>query len=132
MEITAMEIPWKFEIPLKFKPKLERAEAEAREVVETDAEAENRRSDNEDAERERERERERKAEKAGKVRRPENESEWSRQSDTSNESQLLELVYEERGDVHGELSPKTSQHLVPRAQRARSTRLQGCIASAHT
>ena len=45
-------------------PKLERAEAEAREEVGADAEAETRRSANKDAERERE------VEKAGKVRGP--------------------------------------------------------------
>ena len=36
--------------PLYIKPKLERAEAEAREDIEADAEAETRRSANEDAE----------------------------------------------------------------------------------
>ena len=110
------------------KPKLERAEAEAREEVEANAEAETRRSANEDAERERDRE----TEKAGKVRGP---AEWKREraeSDTSNESQLLELVYEERGDGRGELSPRASQHLVPRAQRARATRVHGCITNART
>ena len=73
---------------LYMKPKLERAEAETREEVEADAEVETRRSANEDAERD--------AEKAGKVRGP---AEWKTEpaeSDTSNESQLLELVYEER------------------------------------
>ena len=88
---------------LYVKPKLERAGAEAREEVEASAEAETRRSANEDAERERD------AEKAGKVRGP-------AESDTSNESQRLELVYEERGDGRGEISPRVSQHLVPSAR----------------
>ena len=71
------------------------AEAEARKDVEVDAEAETWRSANEIAERD--------TEKARKMRGPgpaEREGEGAgRVSDTSNESQLLELVYEERAAI---------------------------------
>ena len=89
--------------------------------MEADAETETRRSANKDAERERERRREsRQREKEGA----------GRESDTSNESQLLELVYEERAVIDVESYPRVSQHLVPLAQCVRATRVHGCITSA--